>query len=797
MAAEINDNKTATLKEALQQFVDIYLRGQQPDIDEFVRQYPQHEAQLRKRIQDLREIDTLFDSIFQADGSEFEDVTAGHDLVGRKVGSFEIVELIGRGGMGIVYLARDTKLKRSVAIKSMPVKITGDSASLTRFRREAEILASLNHPNIAVIHEIIEQDESAGYLVLEYVPGETLTERMAREPLGINEALSISRQVAEAVSAAHKKGIVHRDLKPGNIKITPEGRVKVLDFGLAKSSSKEDIKSDITATEPGRVVGTPAYMSPEQARGQDADYRTDVWSFGCILYQMLTAHLPFEGGTATDTLTRILEREPDWDLLPKNTPANIRTLLRGCLEKDPDRRLENIADAVKEIHETLSKPAIAHSAKLFRIVMIVVATIIIFGLSGLAVLLTSNERYPTKNKQAHAYYLRGNVYSSRLYQDQNDLKIAIEMYKKAIGLDDKFALAHAWLSHSYSGMYHFHGRSKEYRNMAWEESEKAFEFDPELPEAYWARGVYYYWCCSDYDSALKDLEIARKGQPQNDRIIASIGHIKARQGKFEETLANYKRAHELNPLTRAGDIASTLVRLGRYSEAEQYYKKNISLRPDDHDMPYVNLADLYLIWKGDTKDARKVLEEALQYLTLAKSPGIVNLSIRLDVYDGDYENALQRLISKPPPGDILSYYDTLRYAQIYGYMEDKKLARKYYEKAAGIFESKTQEDPNNARFHSWLGVAYAGLDRKEDAIREGKRGVELLPVSKDAVSGPSYVQTLAYIYVMVGDYDAAIEQIEDLLSIPGGLSIPILQLDPAWKPLRSHPRFQKLIEQVK
>ena len=796
MAAQINNNETVSLKEALQRFVEVYLQGRQPDIDEFVRQYPQHESQLRKRIQDLREIDTLFDSIFQAESSEFEGEE--HDLVGKQVGSFEIVELVGRGGMGIVYLARDTKLKRSVAIKSMPYKITGDSDSLTHFRREAEILASLNHPNIAVIHEIIEQDTGASYLVLEYVPGETLTERMAREPLKLEEALSIGQQVAEAISAAHQKGIVHRDLKPGNIKITPEGRVKVLDFGLAKSSSKEAIKSDITATESGRVIGTPAYMSPEQARGKETDHRTDIWSFGCIMYQMLTGRFPFEGETATETLARIIKREPDWDLLPKEIPVSIRTLLSGCLEKDPGQRLEDIADAAKEIRETLSKPAIAPSARLFRIVMIVVATIVIFGLSSLALLFISNKQYPTKNKQAYAYYLRGNVYSSRLYQDQNDLKVAIEMYKRAIGLDDTFALAHAWLSHSYSGMYHFHGRSKENRNMAWEESEKAFEFDLELPEAYWARGVYYYWCCSDYDSALKDLEIARKGQPQNDRIIASIGHIKARQGKFEEALANYKRAHELNPLVRAGDIAITLQRLGRYSEAEQYYKKNISLRPDDHDMPYVNLADLYLIWEGNTEKARKVLDDALQYLDLTKSPGIVNLSIRLDVYDGKYENALQRLISKPPPGEYLSYFDALRYAQICEYMEDKKLARKYYEKAVGIFESKIQENPNDARLCSALGIAHAGLGHREEAVHWGERAVKLMPISKDALRGPGHVQDLARIDVMVGEHDASIDKIKYLLSLPGGgLSIQILQLDPIWNPLRKHPRFQQLIQKGK
>ncbi|NIS83244.1 MAG: protein kinase, partial [Anaerolineales bacterium] len=216
MAAQMNDNQAAVLEEALTRFVDVCLRGEQPDIDEFVGQYPEYEAQLKGRIQDLQEIDSLFDSLVHADESDFEDTATGHELVGQKVGSFEIVEMIGRGGMGVVYLARDTKLDRSVAIKSMPAELQADSNARARFLREAKLLASLNHPNIAVIHDIIEQ-EALGYLILEYVPGETLAQRIAREPLKLEQALSIGQQVAEAISAAHEKGVVHRDLKPGNI----------------------------------------------------------------------------------------------------------------------------------------------------------------------------------------------------------------------------------------------------------------------------------------------------------------------------------------------------------------------------------------------------------------------------------------------------------------------------------------------------------------------------------------------------------------------------------------------------
>jgi len=359
MAGPIDDNQKHVLEEAVQQFVDAQLQGEQPDIDEFVKRYPEFEDQVRKRIGKLKKLDTLFASLIQIDENDFDATATGPDLAGQKIGSFEIGEMIGRGGMGVVYLAHDTKLDRSVAIKSMPAELQANSTARMRFKREAKLLASLNHPNIAVIHEIIEQDASSGYLVLEYIPGRTLAEYIAHKPVKIEEALSIGRQIAEALLGAYEQGVTHRDLKPSNIKITPEGRVKVLDFGLAKASATQDEKADNTITQPGRIVGTPAYMSPEQARGAPTDHRTDIWSFGCVMYEMLTGHLPFEGETATDTVARVLERQPDWQALPQQTPANIRVMLRRCLEKNPRQRLQHIGDAVIEINETLNVPATA------------------------------------------------------------------------------------------------------------------------------------------------------------------------------------------------------------------------------------------------------------------------------------------------------------------------------------------------------------------------------------------------------------------------------------------------------
>ena len=276
---------------------------------------------------------------------------------GTMIGPYRIVRLIGTGGMGEVYQARDTKLGRDVAVKVLPTPFSADPDRLARFEREARLLAALNHPHIAAIFGFEEAD-AVSALILELVDGETLADRIARGPIPIDEALRIGRQIAEAVEAAHEKGIIHRDLKPANIKITPAGAVKVLDFGVAKIYSIDDaepnsLHSQITTagTREGMILGTAAYMSPEQARGQPVDKRTDIWAFGCVLYEMLTGHTAFPGETISDTIAAILDREPDWTALPGSTPLKVRDLLQRCVRKDPKRRLHDIADARIELDD--------------------------------------------------------------------------------------------------------------------------------------------------------------------------------------------------------------------------------------------------------------------------------------------------------------------------------------------------------------------------------------------------------------------------------------------------------------
>src|SRR5262245_33850255 len=293
---------------------------------------------------------------------------------GTRVGSYQVLGLLGAGGMGEVYHGHDSRLNRDVALKVLPPAFTGDADRLARFRREALLLASLNHPNIATIYGF-EEFDGVSAIVMELIEGDTLADRIAQGPLSIDEALRLTGQVVGALEAAHERGIIHRDLKPANIKIRADGAVKVLDFGLAKALEPTapgggDVSASPTVTSPaitaaGVFLGTAAYISPEQAKGRPADKRSDIWSFGCVLYEMIAGARPFEGESASECLALILTKEPNWSALPPGTPPSIRRLLRRTLDKDSRRRLADIADARIEIDDA-SRPDDAGSADLGR-----------------------------------------------------------------------------------------------------------------------------------------------------------------------------------------------------------------------------------------------------------------------------------------------------------------------------------------------------------------------------------------------------------------------------------------------
>jgi serine/threonine-protein kinase len=295
---------------------------------------------------------------------------------GYRLGPYEVIALLGAGGMGEVYRAHDTNLGREVALKVLPAAFALDPQRLARFRREAQILASLNHPHIASIYGL-EESPAGLALVLELVDGPTLADRLIHGPLSLDEAWPIARQVSEALDAAHLHGIIHRDLKPANIKVRADGTVKVLDFGLAKAfaPTSADAAADASqsptlmspaATRVGIIMGTAAYMSPEQARGKTVDTRADVWAFGCLLYEMLVGARPFDGDDVSQTIARVIEREPDWEALERVAPPSVARVVRRCLQKDVNQRLRDIGDVRLELHDALARPERREAARTVR-----------------------------------------------------------------------------------------------------------------------------------------------------------------------------------------------------------------------------------------------------------------------------------------------------------------------------------------------------------------------------------------------------------------------------------------------
>jgi len=408
----------------------------------------------------------------------------------------------------------------------------------------------------------------------------------------------------------------------------------------------------------------------------------------------------------------------------------------------------------------------------------------------------SIEAKPTENMEAYQYYLRGNEYFQRSYSDQ-DLRIAVQMYEKAVKLDPNFAQAYAYLAITHSRIYWFYydrteGRLAKAKGAA----DRALELRPDLAEAHTALGYYYYMGYLDYEHALEQFAVAQKSKPNDSNLIFGIAIVQRRQGRFKEAAVNFTKAFELDPRSshNAFNLAETYFLMRLYPEMERNLNKAISLSPDWL-VPQTYKALLYLGWKGDPEKAREAMK---MFPKDASEKGYVfPVWILINLIEGKYQEALDLLSAEPLEAFETQVYFIPKaelYAQIYGFMKKAQLEQTHYDSARKFLEIKVHELPEDVRIRGALAIAYAGLGLKQKAIQESEKAVGLLPISKEAYSGTYRILDLAKVYTMVGEYDKAIAQLEFLLSIPSSLSVPLLRLDPVWTPLRSHPRFQKLLK---
>jgi len=381
---------------------------------------------------------------------------------------------------------------------------------------------------------------------------------------------------------------------------------------------------------------------------------------------------------------------------------------------------------------------------------------------------------PTENLQAYDYYLRGKDYTAR-QSNKKDAEIAVQMYEKVVELDPSFAVAYAALSRVRSYLNWSFGQIEQVQK-AKQALDRARQLAPDLAETHLALGYYYYWGSRDYDRAMEHFAIVQRRQPNDAEVIAAIGFIRRRQGNWKQAAVQLEQAVELDPRNHARlrSLGETYLYMRRYAQAERYLDRAISAAPDIQPT-YIHKFHLYLSWLGSTERAEQVLEDA--------SSGIEREALDRELW------ALGRV---NVGSDTLGYY--LDKAETHYYMKQTQLAAQYADSARIILQAKIEAQPEYVRWHQWLGWVYAYLDRHEDAIREAKKAVELLPVSKDAYAGCRMVASLALLYTVVGEHDAAIDQLEYLLTIPSIISVPRLKFQPVWEPLHQHPRFKRLLE---
>ena len=477
------------------------------------------------------------------------------ELVGRQFGTYRIVSLLGAGGMGEVYRAHDGKLDRDVAIKILPVEFARDPGRLARFRREARVLASLNHPNIAAIYGL-EETAEGDYLVLELVEGDRL-----HGPLPFPAAVSLACQIAEALEAAHQHGIVHRDLKPANVKVTPEGRVKVLDFGLAKAIAVGEPSPALQPSTPPRVgdstvtgdiLGTPGYMSPEQARGEAVDQRTDIWAFGCLVYELLTGVRAFDCATATETVAAVLAHDPDWRALSEDTPGRLRDLLKRCLQKETDARVGSIA----EVRTTLLELERARPRR------------------------QPGEQAHASGLDAYELCLRARYLHQK--RTPEGLAAALRLFEQAIERDPECALAHAGIAHVCLIACYFGGMPTAVGMPRMKAAAlRAVELDETLAVGHVRLGDAL--CFKDWDWAGAEREFLRALEldPESPEALCRYGLFLWARQRHEESLVRLLKALELDPFSLDTNwlLAWTYISLGRLDEADECARRLLAMAP--------------------------------------------------------------------------------------------------------------------------------------------------------------------------------------------------------------------------
>lgn len=857
-------------------------------------------------------------------------------LVGSKILHYRIVQEIGAGGMGIVYLAEDDKLHRRVALKFLAKSIQDDPDARERLIREARAASALNHPNIVAIHAI-ESTSDQVFIVMEYVEGESIRGLVRSGKMTWQRAVELAPQILSALATAHEAGVVHRDIKSDNIVLTPKGQVKVLDFGLARG---RDAAAFVTRA--GSSAGTPAYMSPEQVQGATMDERSDLFSFGVVLYEMLTGRMPFKGEhEAALTYSIVNETPTAIHVHSKDVPRGLENIVLKLLEKNPKDRYQNARDVIEDVRRLESGQRVkAHPKRRPRVIAAVMAGVLVpliafwlaqrrapdsdatasgadnrkmlavlpfenlgptdqeyfadgiteeittqlAKLSGLGVISrTSAMKYkgssaslreigkelgvdyvlegsvrwdksgdknnvristqliritddthlwadnfdrvydqifalqseiaqavagelnvtlleperaalaakPTKNLDAYDLYLRGRGQ----YEDATgpeEMDAALAMIEQAVAMDSTFARAQAYLARSYANQY-FNHIHRELPRVAQARAAAlaATRHTANQPAGHIAMGYYYYYAERDYNRALEEFERAAKLQPNDVDVLEAIAYVQRRQNKWNEAVENLERAIELDPENhqRFVNLAQTLGYLRRWSEAETWAKRGLEKDPGSLQFTsYVALAKV--AGEGDLRTAGELMDPIA-----TKHGGIAGFRAEIYIMSRDYAGVhrlLKNLRAIEHP-DTIQYY--VSRCTAYYFENDHDRAMVYADSALDYMNERKLDKSEDPQIMAGYASILAMVERREEALRRINKAVEMLPVEKDALAGSDIRNMRMILYLTLGDHEAALRELEYLMSIPSNITPAILRLHPGFDPIRENPRFKKLAEE--
>ena len=869
-------------------------------------------------------------------------------LIGQTVSHYKILEYIGGGGMGVVYKAEDTRLKRAVALKFLPPELTRDPEAKERFVHEAQAASALQHANICVVHDIDETADGQMFISMEHLDGETFKKKIERGPLKIEDAVDIAIQVAQGLAKAHEHGIVHRDIKPANIMITSDGVAKIVDFGLAKLSRRTML------TRTGSTLGTAAYMSPEQARGEPADQRTDIWSLGVMIYEMVTGQLPFKSDYHEALVYSVLnETQEPVTALRSGVPMGLEHVVRKCLEKKSADRYQHTVDLIVDLRQLAKEPhprgiiaglpattdtrrhrrggwivlalgALAtvcagiwflvlhresstespgyawiavlpftsiskapddemfaegfhdhlltqlHGVRGFRVIsrqsviqykqsqkrsrdialelgvaMLMEGSVLrvgnkvrveaqlidgkteghiwshtydgdfrdIFKVQGdiaqhiaasLRVALASGEKESlerpiTNNKEAYEFYLKGNHFWEN-YESRQANDTAIAMYERATREDPDFLHAYAMTAIAcFEVANNAAGYGVQPGPYVWKGEialERAMALDRDNWMALRAQARHLK-VKNENEQALAVLERALDRQPHNADILEDLGMLLLRMRRLEEALPVFTQQYGLNPkgLHSGIWIGYTYWKMRRWDDALKWFDLIIAQKPE-YLYGYSRKANVLVDGFGNLDKARSVLDEGLLRVKDCNWRWeLLSQKFSCAFIARDFVGALAILASKEFEGSAI--FRPLQMGHAYRMMGKQQEALKCYTSVKDTLEGLTSQRPGDPDLHMQLSLVYGGLRRKEEALREGRRAIELAPLGEDLWLGEQIRVDFARVNVMVGEFDVAITHLDTLLSIPSQMTVWRLKLDPWYDAIRSNPRFKALLAKSK